>query len=287
MRRQLWSACQVIFFSLFALKAHAVRPTVIYGNDNREDYYQADSAWQHNADSTVALIRDSNLEQQGLSTAIKTIPYGAGMGLCKSEPFYEQETAAFCSGFLVAPDLVATAGHCVRNQANCDSTKIVFGFRLDSAGSMPREVSSDHVFSCSSIVHTVFELKGEDFSIVKLDRPVTFVAPVSFRKQGMPVVGDSLKVIGHPAGLPLKLAGGAAVRALDEKFFVANLDTYGGNSGSAVFNSVTGEVEGVLVRGEADYIYKDGCRISNRCDDNGCRGESVTLFSRLLPYIPY
>ena len=37
-------------------------------------------------------------------------------------------------------------------------------------------------------------------------------------------------------------------------WFMANLDSFEGNSGSAVFNELTGEVEGILVRGKPDSI---------------------------------
>ena len=44
-----------------------------------------------------------------------------------------------------------------------------------------------------------------------------------------------LVVIGHPSGLPTKIADGAWVRNNEsEYYFVTNLDTFGGNSGSAV-----------------------------------------------------
>lgn len=286
MRRQLLASGLVIFFGLITMVAHAVRSTVIYGEDDRQDYFQVESAWKTKADATVALMRASSLEVQGTQTKIKSVPYGQGLGLCTSEPFFEQETAAFCSGFLVAPDTVVTAGHCVRTQQSCDATKFVFGFRLDVAGVLPSTIDSDHVFNCSQMVYSVANPTGEDFAVVKLDRPVPFVAPLSFRARGKASAGDSLKVIGHPSGLPLKIAGGAAVRSVAGEFLVANLDTYGGNSGSAVFNAVTGEIEGVLVRGEMDFVIKNGCRISNRCDDDKCRGEDVTLFERVLPHIP-
>lgn len=66
---------------------------------------------------------------------------------------------------------------------------------------------------------------------------------------------------------------------------MANLDTYGGNSGSAVFNDRTGEVEGILVRGEVDYTYKGNCMVSNVCTDSGCRGEDVTYISEVLQFL--
>ena len=81
--------------------------------------------------------------------------------------------------------------------------------------------------------------------------------------------------------------GDSEVRTVDKSgYFVANLDTYGGNSGSAVFNTDTGLVEGILVRGENDFVYSNGCRVSNVCPAPGCRGEDVTKISELANLIP-
>jgi hypothetical protein len=84
-------------------------------------------------------------------------------------------------------------------------------------------------------------------------------------------------VIGHPCGLPQKYAPGAQVRHNSAgPFFVANLDTYGGNSGSAVFNATNRAVEGILVRGENDFVTNGTCYVSLVCPTTGCRGEDVT-----------
>ena len=64
-------------------------------------------------------------------------------------------------------------------------------------------------------------------------------------------------------------------------FFNANLDTYGGNSGSAVFNASTGEVEGILVRGATDYVRNGSCQVSNRIGNNSGSGESVTKITNI------
>ena len=55
-----------------------------------------------------------------------------------------------------------------------------------------------------------------------------------------------------------------------------HLDTYGGNSGSPVFNAATHEVEGILVRGETDFTSNGTCNVSLVCPTSGCRGEDVT-----------
>src|SRR5690606_7248906 len=136
------------------------------------------------------------------------------------------------------------------------------------------------------IVASAVFSRGADYAVIELDRDVVGHTPLKIRRTGSVSVGDELVVIGHPAGLPVKVAGGANVRQLQQDYFVANLDTFGGNSGSAVFNLSTGEVEGILVRGEVDFVTRNGCRISNTCADAGCRGEDVTSIDAALRYIP-
>lgn len=288
MRAQLWKCTLVLALAIFLhqVMAATTGPRVIYGGDDRIDYYQVtDAQIRAMSDATVALMRPAILSQQGNLTKIATIPYGQSLGLCPNEPFYQQETAAFCSGFLISPDTVVTAGHCISDQSSCANTRLVLGYRVEQKDVQPQTVPSSNVYSCASVVHSVVTATQEDFAVVKLDRPVTHVSPLAYRTHGRVTIGENLHVIGYPAGLPLKVAAGASVRDVKAQHFVANLDTYGGNSGSAVFNAVTGEVEGILVRGEMDYTIQDGCRVSNICTDTGCRGEDVTLFERVLPYI--
>ena len=84
-------------------------------------------------------------------------------------------------------------------------------------------------------------------------------------------------VIGHPIGLLKKMAGNASVRSnSNPDYFIANLDTFGGNSGSPVFNADTHEVEGILVRGDTDFLPRGNCIASMVCPVQGCRGEDCT-----------
>lgn len=275
-----------IFTTTVGEAAGEVSGKVVYGADNRKDIYEVtDSTLLNLADSTVALVRTSGLTPKGDTVSIKTSSYSSSYNLCREEPFYDQSTAAFCSGFLVTPDTVVTAGHCIETQSSCDTTSFVFGFHVKTAGVYPTEARSEDVYRCKSVVAAQVVSTGHDFSVVKLDRPVGNHRPLSLRRSGTPAVGDALTVIGHPAGLPVKISGGAAVRSLQNGYLVANLDTYGGNSGSAVFNDRTGEVEGILVRGETDYKYKGNCMVSNVCTNEGCRGEDVTLIGETLQYI--
>jgi subtilisin-like proprotein convertase family protein len=265
----------------------AFNPNLVYGNDDRLDTYQVQNQVLRNQiKSTVALIESSNLVSTVSGHQIRGQVFGNDYNLCSDEPFREQTTAAFCSGSLVGEDLVMTAGHCITSAADCASTMIAFDFELSGPGQESRVLPNNAVYKCQSIIKREVFNSGRDYAIIKLDRVVEGRKPLALRRSGAPAVGDEIHVIGHPAGLPKKLAGGARVRSLRPEHFIANLDTYGGNSGSAVFNSRTGLIEGILVRGDTDFVSRGSCMVSNRCSDTGCRGEDVTLASFVLAYVP-
>lgn len=260
---------------------------VIYGQDNRLDFYQVTNPEVRElALSTVALIQSSKLTNQANGqTLIQGTAFSATRNLCTTERFREQPTSAFCSGSLVSPQLILTAGHCVRTQDDCLRTRFVFGYSVVQEGVMPKQVPTSEVYSCRQIIHT--QASSVDFAVIELDRPVTNHPYIRVRRSGVIPNSESVFVIGHPSGLPLKVAGGARVRDNSPQgYFVANLDTYGGNSGSAVFNTNTGLIEGVLVRGEQDFKTQNGCSVSFVCTDGSCRGEDVTKVSEALRFLP-
>ena len=263
---------------------------VIYGQDDRLDLYQVtDSMKLTLADSTVALMEAGNLSMSGGKVRISSGKYGEEMGLCSDEPFYDQPSAAFCSGSLVGEDLLITAGHCVTSQSDCMGTKFVFNFNVKAEGRFPSEVDASDVVGCKKLIKREQIGTGADYAVIQLDRKITNHKPLAINRANDLKNGDSIGVIGHPSGLPTKVAFGASVvrnAAASSGHFVANLDTYGGNSGSAVFNEKTGKIEGILVRGETDFVYANGCRRSNVCAATGCRGEDVTKISALAALIP-
>lgn len=272
----------------FSSEDSKVTSNVIYGTDGRLDVYQVtDDRLKTLADSTVALLKTTDISISGSTATLRGSNYGTEMGLCSTEKFREQDTAAFCSGTLVGPDTVLTAGHCITNVSDCQSTSFVFGFAVKSVGILPKTVASGEVYRCSQIIKQVLTSNGADFAVIKLDRAVIGHAPLPVRASGEVSSSDSLVVIGHPVGLPTKITTGGTVRSVaSDGFFVANLDTYGGNSGSAVINAATGVIEGVLVRGEQDFVQKGSCVVSKVCAEGACRGEDVTKISSVRPYLP-
>jgi hypothetical protein len=286
MNKTPWLVCLI---SVSAFASGGPSDKVIYGDDDRLDIYQVTNSRDIQlADSTVALMNASNLTLKENQYEIKAGIFGSDFGLCADEPFFNQPSGAFCSGALVAPDLMITAGHCIKSASACASTKFVFDYAVTKEGVYPTTASIDSVVGCKEIVARKQEGTGADYALIRLDRAITSHKPLAINRAENLKNGDKVGVIGHPSGLPVKVAfGDSEVRDVTKPgFFVANLDTYGGNSGSAVFNTNSGEIEGILVRGENDFVYSNGCRRSNVCSATGCRGEDVTKISEIAALIP-
>lgn len=267
---------------------------VIYGVDDRKEVYEITNLQiKDNINSVVALIRNDNIIDNGDGkSTIRTRIFGVARNLCGNEKFYNQPIAPFCSGFLVAKNIIATAAHCVENTEDLENIRFVFGFRMSSENDGPSVIDNSDIYKGESIVQRVFDDNGPDWAIIKLNRNVVGDhKPVVLRRSGKIGDNESIYVIGHPVGLPTKFADGANVRNNNnQSFFVANLDTYGGNSGSPVFNSSTHELEGILVRGETDFVVtENGCRKSNVCPQNDpdmvCRGEDCTRSTEFVDHV--
>jgi Bacterial tandem repeat domain 1/Trypsin-like peptidase domain len=260
---------------------------VIYGTDDRVDVFQLPAGPNlDDVDSVVALFNVASVVDNGNGTStLQTQNFGTAQNLCAEERFRDQPIGAFCSGFLVAADIIATAGHCV-NDGNVTNARFVFGFRMRNATTAETVISNGEIYRGVAVIGRQEVGSGPDWALVRIDRPVANHRIARIRRTGR--IGDTqaLHVIGHPSGLPTKFADGAAVRNNQpNEFFVANLDTYGGNSGSPVFNSNTHEVEGILVRGETDFVQQVSCQVSLVCPSTGCRGEDCTRtteFARLV-----
>ena len=260
---------------------------VIYGTDDRLDMYQVtDAAHRTSADSVVMLVNagDITANNNGTST-IATRNFGTAYNLCPTERFRDQPIAGFCSGFLVDPSFVATAAHCVEN-ATLANVRFVFGFQMRNATTAETTVPTSEIYRGIRIIGRAIGNQGTDWCVVQLDRPVLNHRHVRMRRSGQIANNAGVYVIGHPVGLPKKWAGGAAVRDnTPARYFVANLDTYGGNSGSPVFNAATHDVEGILVRGETDFVFNGNCRVSNVVPANGGRGEDCTRVSEFASLV--
>lgn len=260
-------------------------PDVIYGIDNRLDIFESsDSLMKKMARSTAAQILNDKLIVESDSYIVKA-PTLAEDGKCMSERFSHQKIAANCSAFLISADTLVTAGHCIEKTADCQDHVWVFDYANTSEEKTNFIFSKDQVYHCVKVIAREKDYTTlNDFAVIKLDRPVPGRTPFQYRKKGKVADDAVLTVLGYPSGLPLKITTGANMRDnTNPVFFQTNADTYGGNSGSAVVDSRTAIVEGVLVRGDEDYDQKESerCQKSVRRDYYGGRGEDATRITNI------
>jgi S1-C subfamily serine protease len=261
-----------------------------YGTDDRQEIYELSGEDLEDADSVVALFHYSRVYDLGDGTAaLLTENYGEDCNLCPTERFREQPSGAFCSGVLVAPDVIATAGHCIKDE-NIADIRFVFGYRMLDADTPDLVIPNADIYSGAEVIAwQVDDTTAADWALVRLDRIVENHRIARIRQSGTISDGQPVHIAGYPMGLPLKFAAGASVR--DNRYravFVANLDAYPGNSGSPVYNSITHEVEGILVGGEGGELVKQGdCYVTRVCPDEGCSGEYSTRTTEFVDYIAW
>jgi hypothetical protein len=257
----------------------------IYGIDNRLDWYESPGLTKdYWAKATLALMTRADLvfDDEENVYWVHAPSYKNVVKLCEGEPFAAQPSAAYCSGFLVSEKHVVTAGHCVRNETDCRATQFVFDYAKTEAEQGAYSVPKDSVYNCGRVVAS--QTLGQDFAVIELDRPVQDRTPLNIRRSGQVNVGEQVMLIGHPMGLPSKIADGGFIQRVGEQI-EASVDAFAGNSGSVILNSVTGLAEGFLVAGEADFFYTNGCYREARCGPE-CEGEVITPISAIAEYIP-
>ncbi|MFO1099044.1 MAG: serine protease [Xanthobacteraceae bacterium] len=272
---------------------------LIYGYDQRVNYYCATDGEKKAVNATAALMLNNRLTPDPDDSAYMRVEQKV-LNLCKPEQavslgfeperFYDEPAPAHCSGFKVGEKLIATAGHCVTDNGWCQSTSIVFGFVRTESNISPARVAKKDVYHCVRIVAGNFEAGtlNPDWRIIEVDRPIVDRPTVSLRTKAMGSVPKDTAVtaIGYPMGLPVKITRGGTVIDVKPQFFVSEISTYGGNSGSLIANADklnNGEIlaEGILVRGANDFVTTQPCLLSNRCakatlGDAKCGGESAT-----------
>uniref|UniRef100_A0A0G4G403 Serine protease n=1 Tax=Chromera velia CCMP2878 TaxID=1169474 RepID=A0A0G4G403_9ALVE len=290
-------------------------PEVIWDEDNRLNPTEVTAPLQ----ATIVLVRKDMGRVEGEQLVLQPTTLAQYRpNLCGDVSFRSEPAPGSCSGVLISPQIIATAAHCASSTDAAKGFYYVFGFNTAEAAAQNRQVNRipiKDVYEAKEVIgwelgnsHTD-DLRSSDWALIRLERKVENRAPVHVRLGGK-TDADHFYVIGHPSGLPAKVT--ARTDELDRQsmmmsnfydaFFRARLDTFGGNSGSPVFNAVTDELEGLLVRGDSDWMWEYGsgqrCQREARCpQDRGqtgidrgvlsCSGETVTRateFSGLLMY---
>lgn len=260
-----------LFLSLSASAA-------IFGADNRHTVTDQSPVIELARATAIAVLK-TNYSVNGQTLTLATNPL---TNLCKDEMLAGEPSLDYsCTGFLVGPDLLATAGHCVYavNTPNqelkhetglaCDTFQWLFDFQQG------KQANLNNLYHCKEIIYArqTEHAPFFDYALVRLDRPAFGRTP--FKVNPAPVaLGEAVAMIGYPFGTPVKYTDSARVTIDNPQrnSFLTSLDALEGNSGSPVFNAAH-EVVGILVGGtpSANTYVSGTCERVNRCSEDGSR----------------
>jgi V8-like Glu-specific endopeptidase len=241
---------------------------VIYGQDDRKEVYEHPDKTLQKMALSVGVLALTTLLKEDPQTGTITYPSEPhtdnvkknsnypNLPLCQDEAFRTQPIIGGCTAFLVGPRTVVTAAHCVdanNPQKWCTDRSLVLGYRYTAADKLV-SLTKDDVYQCAKLI--VRKLTSStpvlDVAVLELARDVIGRTPLIVDESPSLSIGDPLAIIGHPHGLPLKIATGATVtqtRSKEGDYFLTGLDAYPGNSGSPVIHATTYKVLGIHVRG--------------------------------------
>jgi|GEM_PF-2407459 len=300
----------------------------IYGPDNRKEVEEVKGMEQ--VSSAIATMVGNIFIKKNPDGSLEITDVKlAGKNLCGSgksenpiietpEAFLDQPSIGSCTGFLIAPRILVTAGHCYSNEGinsssaeYCKTFSWYFGYRQLN-GKLPsfNQIDPQQIGKCKRVIHAenlpsvddktdstgrLLPSDKPDFAIIELENEIPGAIPIPISKRGLGK-GTVVYTIGHPWGLPAKHSGQASVSSANHDFvFTVPLDSLGGNSGGPVLNT-SKEVEGVLISGHQfdSYLTTEGCHRINKCkfDGSSCRQGSklfplnqVMRMKFLEPYI--
>lgn len=231
----------------------------IIGDDDRADEFQGEvtEKLRETARSTAAIVANESLTPDGDFVQIAADTLGDSYQMCSDVRFREQPAGAFCSAWLVAPDVMVTNGHCITSQQACEASSFVFDYTLAEESTDLSSVPAANVYACERVLAWDYTSDCDvDYAVVKLAREVQGREPLPVRGADDELDADNLVIIGHPFGLPRKYALLGKVLKEGDNTFTSTHDIFGGNSGSGIFDANTGEVQGLVTCGGSNLTWE-------------------------------
>lgn len=262
----------------------------VFGEDDRKEATDA-SGFEDYVRATAVMIPKAyfnNNRIYGITLRQRLTSVFGSSNFDPNVKFLDQPAVAQCTGFLIAPDILVTAGHCIQDMETADDYYWVFDYTNNlryNSKEQYFEVNQNGIYKVTEILAAELieenYLTSKDYSVLRLHAK-TDRRPYRFRTSGTVVNGTQVFTVGTPTGLPLKLAENSKVITTEpQTWFMSDTDVFPGNSGGPVFDPA-GWIEGILVRtaaqtladGEltADYKYDEACDCIKTVEFNEVQG---------------
>lgn len=274
-----------LFSLLFCINSFA-----IYQDDNRKDLYKISNPKIKLAASAIAY----EIEKDELLGWVFNPLWNLVMkplherGVCQKERFSDQlSLRANCTGVLVSPKHLITAGNCTtEHYCKNDLYYWVFDYNLKAPGLFNHMHPKSNFYKCEKIIKRVYHPDtATSFALMELDKVVKGVTPLKVRQLGSMAESEKVIVLGHVQGLPLKIDDEVQVYDQNETHFLINSDISGSSLGSAILNAESFELEGLMIYGTPSFERSiDTCKTTPQFQNDEAQelGLKSIVFKELL-----
>lgn len=269
----------------------------IYLSDDRMEVFEADTELQQVARSVGMLVARNKLERlENGDYKLRPQTLAKRFDLCPHERYADQPSAGFCTVILTGEDQVLTASHCLKLRVggeikSAEDAAVIFAYQYNNRQTTPDVIPSENIYFLTKNLKKSKRIY--DWGLWQLDRPVKSQQAITIASK-LPALNTEVFMVGHPRGLPQKVAIGQVYK-LEGEFFLTDLDAFEGNSGSPLFiydENGLPQWAGLLLSGGDDLVLdeKRACNKLHRCegvdtDSFSCGGEralsSLSIFEGL------
>lgn len=199
---------------------------------------------------------------------------------------------AGCSSALVGDSVILTARHCLvdvnENPVALGDMRVVFGWDVNGPvfnSQADPTVSPSDVYTPVSVIAQGTELGSPgDWALIGLDRTVS----PQYRRLRIgtnPQMEDQVFAIGYPIDMAVKYSTPGRVWQATTDGWRASISGQSGNSGSPIFDNVSGAIAGVLAFGPDDFVRDTAleCNRWYQCPNCGMGGPGAAAAAAFVP----